>query len=182
MRLFDAIGKVFRDIRGFRDGSIAVEPRPVALLDGRMFRTVFDFNIANGATQVVRIDSPIDFVLRSQEFSLDSGSITFEACTGGTESGAWATPVPVFGMNRTAYRTLPLYVPQIAITTGGTHVGGTIVELIRLAAAQQSSSRQTVGKSLADSRILPAGKYYLRFRATSAAVGIHNIIIEEIPA
>lgn len=182
MAPFDIIAKLYRKLRGIRGDALLVDPKVPALYDGRLFRTFFDFTVANGQTAVIQLVAPCDFVLHSQTFSLDSGTMVFEARTGGTPAGTFATPVPCFGMNRTAYRTDPTYTQQVVMNSGGTHSGGTVVERVRLSAAAAANQRQTVGASLNDARILPAGTYFLSFAASAAMVGIHNIIIEEVPA
>lgn len=182
MSIFDYVSKVWRVIRSTKEGAVLVENAHAGFFDGRMFRSFFDFNLTEGTSAVVKFNSPVNFILHSQNLVLDAGEILFEASLGGSEGGSFNTSVPSFGMNRTSERLTPSYEAQVSQLAGGTHTGGTIAERVRLKTAAQQNSRQTVGGSLSDARALPPGTYYLRFTSTSGtSTGIYYLIWEERP-
>ena len=72
----------------------------------------------------------------------------------------------------------------ISIESGGTVTGGTVVEVVRVVAANSTAQQSTVGGSVADERGLPAGTYHLKLENISngAAKGVYSLFWEERPA
>ena len=104
---------------------VRVDVAQTSFFEGREFRSFIELSIAQGATQVVKVVSPVDFVLFQQSLTVDAGGIRFAAVTGGTEGGSFSTSLPVIGKNRMTDRPLPYYDAQLTMATGGTHSGGT---------------------------------------------------------
>ncbi len=113
------------------------DPRPRMRVDvgqtgfweGRMFRTFYEFNIAAGQTAVVRFVAVEDFILHKQELMLDGGWLRFSAVLGGTAGGTF-TAAQTIGLNRMSNRPVPNHEPLSGFSTGGTHTGGTEVEIV----------------------------------------------------
>lgn len=162
-------------------GEIFATDRHKSFFEGKEFRTYFDFSSGNGTYKVIKFVSPVNFILHLQDFSLDDGELRFEAVVQGTEGGSFATALPIVGTNRTNERPTPLYTSVASLTTGGTHTGGTIVELLKMKTANASAQQSTVGAALGDERALPPGTYYLRFNSVSATEGIYTLRWEERP-
>lgn len=169
------------DMEGYR--RVRVDTGQTGFFEGREFRTFFEVNIASGASAYIRVVSPVEFILFEQSLTLDAGAIRFRAYTGATEAGTYSTPLPVIGKNRMLERRTPYYVPQVALATGGTASGGTVVELFRVVAANATAQQQTVLGAASTERGLPAGTYYLRLEniGNSAATGVYTLIWEERP-
>ena len=160
---------------------VRVDVAQTSFFEGREFRSFLELNIAQGATQVIKVVSPVDFVLFQQTLTVDSGGIRFSAVTGGTEGGSFSTSLPIIGKNRMSDRPTPYYTAQITASTGGTHTGGTEVEVVRVVAAGSTAQQATVGGEMASERGLPAGTYYLKFQNLSngAATGVYSLFWEE---
>lgn len=148
---------------------------------GREFRTFYEFNIAAGQSTYLRFVSPIDFIVFQQNLEVDDGSIRMSISSGGTPAGSFNVQLPIIGRNRMSERPLPLYEPVITVQSGGTHSGGTELDVMRLVAANATSQRTSIGASISDERGLPAGTFYLRFQnfGTGAATGVYSLYWEE---
>lgn len=162
---------------------LRVDVAQTSFFEGREFRSYLDFSIPANTTLVTKFVSPIDFVLNNQTLSINSGNIRLAIYTGGTEGGSF-TALPVIGRNRMSERPTPFYVPLVTVFSGGTHTGGTEVDVLRAVSDQAGSTIQSVNVGFAegDERGLPAGTYYARIQnldANDASVGIYSIAWEE---
>lgn len=160
---------------------LRVDQGQTGFFEGREFRSFIELNIAAGTNIVLKFVSPIDFILFEQRLVVDAGSCKFSAITGGTEGGTYNTSLPIIGKNRMASRPSPYYNPQITISTGGTITGGTIVEVVRVVAANATAQQQSVGGINDSERGLPAGTYYLKFEnfGSGPVTGVYSLIWEE---
>jgi len=161
---------------------IRVDVAETSFFEGREFRSFFELNIAAGQTQVLKFVANRNFILHEQSLAIESGSIRVVAVAGdGTPGGSFNVSLPVIGKNRMTERPTPYYVSDTLISTGGTHTGGTEVEVIRVTAANATAQQTTVGAIAADDRGLPAGTYYIRFQniGSGAVVGVYNLFWEE---
>jgi hypothetical protein len=138
-------------------------------------------NVGVGATAVLRFTAPVEFILHEQSFNLVQGYCRFSASAGGSAGGSW-TPIPVIGKNRMLSRPQPYYEAQCSIDTGGTHTGGTEVEVVRLRTSGNSNFASTVGGGVGSERGLPAGTYYLRFQnlESDTAIGVYTLMWEGV--
>ena len=150
---------------------------------GREARTFREFSIAAGQTLVLKIVVPTDAILAEQSIELDSGSIRITNTTGGTPGGTFSETLPVINKNNMSERPLPLYVPQIVFTAGGTHTGGFVFDIHRVVAATATAQQSTVGNVVGDERGVAAGTYYVRYEnfGTGTATGTLWFIWEERP-
>lgn len=162
---------------------LRVDVAQTGLFAGREFRSFYEFSIGTGQSIYLKFVSPVDFMLFEQALSVDAGGVRFTAYTGGTEAGSFSTALPVIGKNRMASRPSPYYVAQSTIHTGGTHSGGTAVEVFRVVSAGATAQAATVGGQQASERGLPAGTYYLKLEAlgNGTATGVYSIMFEERP-
>lgn len=157
---------------------------------GKEARTFFEFSIPAGQVQTFKFTSPVNFILIEQSLAVDAGSVRFQAIgsAGATEVATFTTALPVIGKNRMTEREFPYYVPQVTINTHAAPValnsditGGTVVEVIRVVAANSTAQRQSVSGGAQTERGLPAGNYYLRLHnfGTGAATGVYALVWEE---
>lgn len=163
---------------------LRVDIGQTSFFEGREFRTFYEYSIAAGATVVFKFVSPVNFILNRQELNIDDGKVRLSVvATGGTEGGTFSTALPVIGRNRMSERPTPNYASQVTVSTGGTHTGGTEVEVIRLVTSNATAQQISVGSSVSDERGLPAGTYYVRINnfGSGAATGTYNISWEERP-
>lgn len=148
---------------------------------GREARTFYEFSIASGARQVIKVVAPTDTIVQTFSVELDLAEIRLELVVGGTEGGTFATPLPIFKTN--TMTTASNYVPQVTMNRGGTHTGGTVVDL--LTAISGSNSNKSVASSATEA--LPqgfaAGTFYIHLINTdgNTATGIFRARWEERP-
>jgi len=148
---------------------------------GREVRTFYDFSIPNGQTHVIKVVSPVDTILQMLKLELDLAELRLELRIGGTEGGTFNTALPIIKTNTMS--TASDYVPQVTMNRGGTHTGGTLVDL--LTAYSGSNPNKAVTDSTTDNlpQGFPAGTFYIRLINTDGATakGIFRARWEERP-
>lgn len=155
---------------------------------GHMHRVSHEFNVAVGATQVLRFDAAADFIIQFQSVSVDTGAIRFRAfrATQGTQGGTFATEIAQWRVNLMSTAAAPI--ENTTITTGGTFTptgGQSPAEVIRVRTSGATAQRTSVSGAAADERGLAAGVYYLlleNISGSSEATGVYDLRWEERPA
>ncbi len=148
---------------------------------GREARTFYEFSIDSGATQVIKVVAPTDTIVQMFAVELELAEIRLELRVGGTEGGTFDTALPIFKTNTMS--TASDYVPQVTMTRGGTHTGGTLVDL--LTAVSGANPNKSVASSATEA--LPqgfaAGTFYIKLTNTdgATATGIFRARWEERP-
>lgn len=158
---------------------IRVDVGEPSFFDGRQFRTFYEFNILLAGTDVIKAVVPLDVILYGLELNIVSGEVVLETVVGGTEGGAFSTTLPIFPRNTMTERPTPIYTPQVVLTSGGTHTGGTVLDKIWLKTADNSNFSASVGATPGDERGIGPGTYYLRLTANTAATGLLKARWEE---
>jgi hypothetical protein len=160
---------------------LRVDVGQTGFFEGREARTFYEFSIASGASQVIKVVSPVDTIVQNFGVELDLASIRLELVVGGTEGGTFNTPLPILKTNTMS--TASNYVPQITMNRGGTHTGGTVVDL--LTAISGANPNKAISQSATEA--LPqgfsAGTFYIRIINTdgATATGIFRARWEERP-
>lgn len=131
---------------------------------GRVFRMYQELAIPapTNTTFVIKAVVPINVVLDKLEIVLDNGFVKLETVVGGVEGGTFTALTSVFPANTMSTRPTPLYVPQVALSAGGTLTGGTVIDIIRLKVENSSGAAASVS-NIADARGVGANTYYFRF-------------------
>ena len=162
---------------------LRVDVGETQFFSGKQARTFREFNIDASATLVLKIVVPINTILLQQSVELDSGSIRITNLVGGTEGGTFSETLPVFSKNNMTERPMPFYVPQVVFTAGGTHTGGTSLDIHRVVAATATAQQSTVGNIVGDERGIAPNTYYVRYEnfGSGAATGALAFIWEERP-
>lgn len=148
---------------------------------GREARTFYEFSIASGKTQVIKVVAPINTIVQTFGAELDLAELRIELRVGGTEGGTFSTALPILKTNTMTSQSG--YTPQVTMTTGGTHTGGTVVDLLTLISganpnkAIASSAKEELPQGF------PAGTYYIKLINTdgATATGIFRARWEERP-
>ena len=150
---------------------------------GKEFRTFREINIGAGQSLVLKFVVPINVILEQQGIELDSGSLRITNSVGGTPGGSFAETLPVLGKNNMSERPLPLYVPQVVVTAGGTITGATTLDIHRVVAATATAQQSTVGNVVGDERGIAANTYHVTYEnfGSGAATGTLWFIWEERP-
>ena len=148
---------------------------------GREARTFYEFSIASGASQVIKVVSATDTVLQSFGVETFLAEIRTELVTGGTEGGTFSTALPIFKTNTMS--TASSYTPQVTMNRGGTHTGGTVVDLL-ISISGDNANKAVSAKASEDyPQGFAAGTFYIRLTNTDGATasGIFRARWEERP-
>lgn len=170
---------------------LRVDTAQTGFFEGREFRTFKELNIAAGATYVVKAVVPLNIILLALEANIDSGHLRLGTYVGGTPGGSFSETLPIFNANnmsagtdrRRSYSGL-LYTAQTVLTAGGTHTGGTELDVVRLLVANASGQASSVGNSPQDERGIAANTYYFRMlnlSGSNAVTGTFKARFEERP-
>lgn len=156
---------------------IKVDPGQTSFHSGREFRTFYEFSIAAGASVYIRANVNVDTILYDVSCVVDSGSIRLSTYAGSTGTGTYATPLPIISKNTMTLKESPTYVAQNTLFTGGTGVtGGTVIDIIRVVAANATAQQTSVGSKQFDQRGVGAGTYYWRLEnfSSGTATGVFS--------
>lgn len=136
---------------------LRVDTAQTGFYAGREFRMFYEYSIPTGQSLYIRATVSADIILFSTNFTLDGGLLRVSLRAGGTGGGTWtpATVLPKNNMTGT-----PVMAAQVAIHTGGTHSGGTLIDVARLASENTGHRAATVGGRLFDERGVAPGVYY----------------------
>ena len=160
---------------------VRVDVGQTGFFAGREARTFYEFTIASGASQVIKVVAPINTIIQMFSVELELAEIRVELVVGGTEGGTFNTPLPILKTN--TMTTQSGYMPQVTMNMGGTHTGGTVVDL--LTAVSGSNAQKSVSSGATEN--LPqgfsAGTFYIRLINTdgNTAQGIFRARWEERP-
>lgn len=148
---------------------VRVDPDQTSFWKGREFRTFKELNIAGSAEYVIKAIVPINIILTKLEVAIEAGFLRIGTYVGGTSGGSFGETLPIFNANNMSagidHRknfSGAIYTAQIALTAGGTHTGGTELDVVRLKAASVSVQTQSVGSAPFDQRGVSANTYHFR--------------------
>ena len=160
---------------------VRVDVGQTGFFAGREARTFYEFSIASGATQVIKVVAPVNTIVQTFAVELELAEIRMELVIGGTEGGTFNTALPIFKTNTMS--TASDYTPQVTMNRGGTHTGGTVVDL--LTAVSGANPNKSVASSASEN--LPQGfapgTFYIKLINTdgATATGIFRARWEERP-
>lgn len=162
---------------------IRVDVAQTGFFEGREFRTFKELSIPIEGVYVVKAVVPIDIILFALELDVDAGGVRMTTKLGGTEGGDFSETLPIIAKNRMSTVPQPPYTAQTVLTAGGTHSGGTAIDIVRVLSANQQNSRTTVGSRVSDERGVAAGTYYfvLENLSNTAVSGTFKAWFEERP-
>jgi hypothetical protein len=148
---------------------------------GREARTFYEFSIASGASQVIKVVAPTNTIVQTFSVELNLAEIRLELVVGGTEGGTFNTALPIFKTN--TMTTASSYVPQVTMNRGGTHTGGTVVDLLTAISGANENKAIAISATEALPQGFAAGTFYIRLINTdgATATGIFRARWEERP-
>lgn len=176
-------------LKGFE--RLHVEDADTGFYEGREFRAFKELNIPGSGSLVLKVIVPINLILKVVRPDIDSGHLRLATVVGGTEGGTFTALPSIFGKNNMSpgvdHRNDfagGIYVRQVTISEGGTHTGGTELDIVRVKTA--ANAQQGGGESVsADApRGIAANTYYFRLTnlsATDAVTGTLKAEWEERP-
>lgn len=169
---------------------LRVDVAQTGFYEGREFRSFKELNIAASAQYVIKIIVPINVILFGFNLQIVSGDLRLGVYSGGTPGGVFGEVLNVIpannmsiGADHRAYGVNTAYSPVVTISAGGTHTGGTELDIMRLKANSNANQSTSVG-STNDERGASANTYYIRLlnlSATDAVEGILKVRWEERP-
>lgn len=160
---------------------VRVDVGQTGFFAGREFRTFYEFSILSGASQVIKVVSTVDTILQSFSVETFLAEIRTELVTGGTEGGTFNTALPIFKTNTMS--TASNYSSQITMNRGGTHTGGTVVDLLVSISGANRNKALSSGAAENFPQGFPAETFYIRLTNTDGATasGIFRARWEERP-
>lgn len=161
---------------------LRVDVAQTGFFAGREFRTFKEFAAAETSAYVIKIVTPINVILFEFGLEIEAGTIRIETISGGSpvEGGSFSENLLRIPTNTMSEKPQPPYTPQIAMTAGGTLTGGTVIDVLRAKAADNSNFAASVGADAGAERGVAAGTYYWRLTMT-AFVGVIKARWEERP-
>jgi hypothetical protein len=148
---------------------------------GRQRSTFYQYSIPTGETQVIKVVTGVDTLLQSFGATLNVAALRIDLVSGGTEGGTFGTELPVLPTN--LMTTVGAYTSQVTLSTGGTHTGGTVLDILELKAGVPA--RQAIATSATENEPLgfAPGTYYIRLVNTDGdtATGVFKARWEERP-
>lgn len=160
---------------------IRVDTGQTGFFAGREASTFLKFDIPTGTTQVIKVVAPTDTIVQIFGASLILAALEIELVQGGTEGGTFSASLPILKTNQMS--TASNYTPQVTMTTGGTHTGGTVLNVIQLLAGTPANQATEQAATNELPLGFPAGTYYIRLVNTDGgnAQGIFRARWEERP-
>lgn len=148
---------------------------------GREFRTFYEFSIASGASHVIKVVSTVNTVIQTFGAELDLAELRVELIVGGTEGGTFDTALPIFKTN--TMTTASAYTTNITMNRGGTHTGGTLVDLLTLISGANPNKAVATSATEDSPLAFAAGTFYIKLTNTdgATATGIFKARWEERP-
>lgn len=169
---------------------LRVDQAQTSFFEGREFRTFYEISIPTTTEYVIRATVPLNIILYSLEAALDAGWIRVGTYVGGTPGGTFNTALPVLptntmtpGVDHRKNYSGNIYTPQVTLAGGGTHTGGTELDVLRVKTSDNSNFSSSVGTSPSDERGVGAGTYYFRLLNLdgTTATGVFRARWEERP-
>lgn len=158
---------------------LRVDVAQTSFFAGKEFRTFKRLSLGAGASYIIRAVVGVNTILAGLAVNLVDGWIDIETVVGGTPGGVFAEVLPIF--NRNNMTGTPAHATQNVLTAGGTHTGGTILDVLAARASGATAQASSVGASLSDERGILPGTYYFRVTnpGAGAAAGVFSARWEE---
>jgi len=166
------------------DGTYArmrVDVGQTGFFAGREARTFYEFSVPTGETQIIKVVAPINTIIQNFSGELHLAEMKIELRYGGTEGGTFNTALPILKTN--TMTSASNYTPQITMATGGTHTGGTTVDLLHLFSGNNENKAADTTATEDQPLGFAAGTYYIHLINTdgATATGIFRARWEERP-
>jgi hypothetical protein len=159
---------------------IRVDVGEPGFFEGRMARTFKEFALVAGSTYTIKFVVPVNIILIAQSVELDSGALRITNTVGGTPAGSFAETLPVIPQNTMSERPVPLYVPQVVVTAGGSLTGFTTLDVHRVVTVA-TGIQTTIDNFVDDYRGIGANTYHVLYEnfGSGTATGTLSFLWEE---
>lgn len=169
---------------GNRNARTKVDNELGSFYSGTQFRTFKEITLAASATLNVKMERPVDIIIRGFQMSVNTGEMRCEIYRGATLGGTWSSALPIIGKCEFSDNPLPLYVPQCTLLSGGSFTGGTLYDLMHVKTAGATGQAATVGEEMNDQLGAPSGStgvYSFSNPGNTSATCIFKMWWEELP-
>lgn len=162
-----------------------VDMAQTSFWEGREFRTYLRSVVEPGTPIVVRATVPGNIVLLDLSLGAESGHVVLSTRVGGTPGGTFASALPVFATNTMAAvgkgdenrradfgvgGAFGYYVPTVQLHMGGTHSGGTELDVLAVKISGNSNFASSVGISSGSERGVGPNTYYFVLTALETSL------------
>ena len=153
----------FEQVHGMH-GRMFVDASNINPADNDHFFMFHEYTVAASGVEVVKVVITGDTIMQAFTIQVMAGSARVEIVTGGTEGGTYSQTVPVLPVNNMS--TAAPKTSTTTVTSGGTHTGGTTLDLFLVNTGDNinQSSGVTVGEAFSFG--FAAGTYYIRVTNT----------------
>ena len=161
---------------GGQGARVKVDVAQTSFFMGLGYRFFFRLSLAIGATQTIKIVSPINYVLFQNSVDLIEGELDMSVRIGCTETAAFGTAISVRRIN--GMGDAPVVISQITPSTGGTVTGGTEINAILVKSSGGLAAGGSAGSSAQDEIGIAAGTTYLVMTAAGGvgAVPVRGVL------
>lgn len=156
---------------------LSVDAQETGFEEGRDFYCLADAVIPSGEEKHYKFNFNTDIIFEASFVTVVEGDITLEVWSGGTDNGAFLTPIPVLPAN--SQSDAPIVANEVTKFTGGVYnLDGSRIDYLRI--KTDTNSNKSVGKDAEFLRKvgISAGSYYFRFINNSGSSSAEFIIKE----
>lgn len=168
-----------RLLTGTTNPRLRVDPAQTSFFEKREYRTFKEWATPTTELYVIKAVVPVNIILFELNASIEAGTIRIETVAGGTPGGTFGETLPAFAAN-TMTEAPPAVPAQVVLTAGGTHTGGTVLDVLRGKAADNSNFAASVGSSTGAERGVGPASFHFRI-TLAAATGVFKARWEERP-
>lgn len=160
---------------------IRVDQGQTSFWQGKQFRTFQELDIPAGASHTIRITVGVNTILKSLSLNILTGDAKLSIIGSGVSGGTYSTILPVIRKN--SMTTTPVVPSQNTIASGGSVTGGTLLDIVRIVAAEGQGNRKeaSVGGVQDDERAVGPGVFFYKIEAVGSipVTGVINLFWEE---
>jgi len=160
---------------------IRVDQGQTSFWQGRQFRTFQELNIPAGTSHTIRITVGVNTILKFLSLNVLTGDAKLSIIGSGVSGGTYSTILPVIRKN--SMTVTPNVLSQNMIVSGGTVTGGTLLDVIRVVAAEGQGNRKeaSVGDVQDDERAVGPGIFFYKIEVIGSVpvTGVINLFWEE---
>lgn len=154
-------------------GRVKTETGSLALSKGQSFRAFQEFSLISGASLVIQVVSPIDFIISAIILSVDSGEIKYTSIGGATEATPFTPVTNIFPKNTRSDIKEP-YVGKVTAGQGGTYSGGLVTDTAKVKTGT-NAQRFSIVEQAQGERGVGAGTYYIVLENTSGSQAAEGV-------
>ena len=162
---------------------VKVDVAQTGFFSGREYRMFKEFTVPSGTPYVIKVVTTGNVILHGVDCKIDDGALRMSTMAGGTEGGSFSETIPIFNRNNMSVGPdrEAVIASTMSLSAGGTHTGGTTLDVLRIKTSGGGGNAITVGANISDERGIAQGTYYfvLQNLGAGSVVGVLSIRWEE---